>query len=185
MINVHSDQERFNQALATAYADSAAAAGHSIRWLQLDKLSFNPLLPGYQNAPALEPDLQAAQADILWAEHITLVYPIWWGSVPALLKGFFDRVLLPGFAYKYQSGKKYPQPLLLGRTAHLLLTMDTPPWYYRWVYGAPGLKQVSRTTLGFCGIKTLKSLMLGPVISSAPAQRQHWLQQATALAKRL
>ncbi|KKO45130.1 hypothetical protein WG68_11925 [Arsukibacterium ikkense] len=185
IISIHSGTERLNQALATAYADSAAAASHNIRCLQLDQLSFNPLLQGYQNAPALEPDLQAAQADILWAEHITLIYPIWWGSVPALLKGFFDRVLLPGFAYKYQSGKKYPQPLLLGRTAHLLLTMDTPPWYYRWVDGAPGLRQVSRTTLGFCGIKTVKSLLLGPVISSTLAQRQRWLQQAGQLAQRL
>ncbi len=142
-------------------------------------------MQGYRNAPPLEQDLQAAQADILWAEHVTLVYPIWWGSVPALLKGFFDRVLLPGFAYKYQSGKKYPQPLLRGRTAHLLLTMDTPPWYYRWVYGAPGLRQVSRTTLGFCGIKPLKSIMLGPVISSTLPQRQRWLQQAVKLAQGL
>lgn len=185
IISVHSDAERLGQALATAYADTATAAGHNVRWLQLDKLNFNPVLPGYRNALPLEPDLQAAQADLLWAEHISLVYPIWWGSVPALLKGFLDRVLLPGFAFKYQPGKKYPQPLLSGKTAHLLLTMDTPPWYFRWVYRAPGLQQISRTTLAFCGIKPLKSIMLGPVISSTLPQRQRWLQQAVKLAQGL
>lgn len=185
IISVHSDAERLGLALATAYADTATAAGHNVRWLQLDKLNFNPVLPGYRNAPPLEPDLQAAQADLLWAEHISLVYPIWWGSVPALLKGFLDRVLLPGFAFKYQPGKKYPQPLLSGKTAHLLLTMDTPPWYFRWVYRAPGLQQISRTTLAFCGIKPLKSIMLGPVISSTLPQRQRWLQQAVKLAQGL
>lgn len=185
IISVHSDAERLGQALASAYADAATAAGHHVRWLQLDKLNFNPVLPGYGNALPLEQDLQAAQADLLWAEHISLVYPIWWGSVPALLKGFLDRVLLPGFAFKYQPGKKYPQPLLTGKTAHLLLTMDTPPWYFRWIYHAPGLQQISRTTLAFCGIRPLKSLMLGPVISSTARQRQRWLKQAGQLAQRL
>ncbi|MEH8017106.1 NAD(P)H-dependent oxidoreductase [Rheinheimera muenzenbergensis] len=185
IISVHSDAERLGQALASAYADAATAAGHHVRWLQLDKLNFNPVLPGYGNALPLEQDLQSAQADLLWAEHISLVYPIWWGSVPALLKGFLDRVLLPGFAFKYQPGKKYPQPLLTGKTAHLLLTMDTPPWYFRWIYRAPGLQQISRTTLAFCGIRPLKSLMLGPVISSTAVQRQRWLKQAGQLAQRL
>ncbi|MBU1309850.1 MAG: NAD(P)H-dependent oxidoreductase [Gammaproteobacteria bacterium] len=185
VISVHSDAERLGLGLAAAYADAATAAGHNVRWLQLDKLNFNPVFSGYAKTTALEPDLQAAQADLLWAEHISLVYPIWWGSVPALLKGFLDRVLLPGFAFKYQQGEKYPQPLLVGKTAHLLLTMDTPPWYFRWIYRAPGLQQISRTTLAFCGIKPLKSLMLGPVISSTAVQRQRWLKQAGQLAQRL
>jgi putative NADPH-quinone reductase len=87
-----------------------------------------------------------AQNDITWAEHLTLVYPIWWGGIPALLKGFFDRVFLPGFAFKYRKGSPFPDKLLKGRTAHLLVTMDTPPWYYRWVYRMPGLHQMRKTT---------------------------------------
>ena len=112
IISVHSDAEQLGPALAAAYANAAMAAGHNVRWLQLDKLNFDPIVPGYRNAPPLEPDLQAAQADMLWAEHISLVYPSWWGSIPALLKGFLDRVLLPGFAFKYQPGNQYQQPLL-------------------------------------------------------------------------
>ncbi|GAB60725.1 hypothetical protein RNAN_3751 [Rheinheimera nanhaiensis E407-8] len=80
IISVHSDAERLGQALAAAYADAATAAGHSVRWLQLDKLNFNPVFSGYSKSPALEPDLQAAQADLLWVQHISLVYPIWWAA---------------------------------------------------------------------------------------------------------
>jgi putative NADPH-quinone reductase len=126
--------------------------------------------------------LSVAQSDILWAEHLTLVYPIWWGGIPALLKGFFDRVFLPGFAFKYRKGKAFPDKLLKGRTAHLLVTMDTPPWYYRWFYRMPGLHQVRKTTLEFCGIKPLRTLTFGPVLGSSDHQRKTWLRQAQAIA---
>ena len=132
----------------------------------------------------LEPDLINAQNDITWAEHLTLVYPIWWGGIPALLKGFFDRVFLPGFAFKYRKGSPFPDKLLKGRTAHLLVTMDTPPWYYRWVYRMPGLHQMRKTTLEFCGIKPLKTLTFGPVLGSKPEQREAWLKQVQAVASR-
>lgn len=82
-------------ALADRYAQSALAAGHEVRQLRLGEMDFDPVLrEGYQQIQALENDLSAAQSDILWAEHLTLVYPIWWGGIPALLKAFFDRVLL-------------------------------------------------------------------------------------------
>ncbi|GHG77616.1 NAD(P)H dehydrogenase [Alishewanella longhuensis] len=183
VISAHPTEQGIGQALASEYGTAITANGHQIRWLYLNTLSFDPVLRhGYRQLQPFEPDLQAAQADLLWAEHITLLYPVWWGSVPALLKGFLDRVLLPGFAFKYQPDKKYPQPLLMGKTAHLLLTMDTPIWYFRWFYQAPALHQISKTTLAFCGIKPLKSLMFGPVVSSSVQQRQRWLQQARQLA---
>lgn len=96
---------------------------------------------GYNQVQLLEPDLVQAQADITWAEHLAFVYPIWWGGIPALMKGFFDRIFLPGFAFKYREGKAFPDKLLKGKTAHLLVTMDTPPWYYKWVCRMPGLQR--------------------------------------------
>ncbi|POA49412.1 NADPH:quinone reductase [Pseudomonas sp. MPR-ANC1] len=172
-------------ALADRYAQSALEAGHEVRQLRLGEMDFDPVLrEGYQQIQTLENDLSAAQSDILWAEHLTLVYPIWWGGIPALLKGFFDRVLLPGFAFKYRKGKAFPDKLLKGRTADLLVTMDTPPWYYRWVYRMPGLNEVRQTTLAFCGIKPVRTLTFGPVLGSTDQQRQAWLQQAQAIAGR-
>ena len=150
--------------------------------LWLDALDFDPVLrEGYKRVQTLEPDLLNAQADITWAQHLVFIYPIWWGSIPALMKGFFDRVFLPGFAFQYRTGKAFPDPLLKGRTAHLVVTMDTPPWYYRWVYRMPGIHQVRSTTLAFCGIKPTKTLMFGPLLGSKPAQRQKWLTHASRL----
>ncbi|MFJ2532049.1 MULTISPECIES: NAD(P)H-dependent oxidoreductase [Pseudomonas] len=179
----HPSGTSFCAALAERYVQSAIDAGHEVRQLRLGELDFDPVLrEGYRQIQALEEALSVAQSDILWAEHLTLVYPIWWGGIPALLKGFFDRVFLPGFAFKYRKGKAFPDKLLTGRTAHLLVTMDTPPWYYRWFYRMPGLHQVRKTTLEFCGIKPLRTLTFGPVLGSSDHQRKAWLRQAQAIA---
>jgi NAD(P)H dehydrogenase (quinone) len=179
----HPSGTSFCAALAERYVQSAIDAGHEVRQLRLGELDFDPVLrEGYRQIQALEEALSVAQSDILWAEHLTLVYPIWWGGIPALLKGFFDRVFLPGFAFKYRKGKAFPDKLLKGRTAHLLVTMDTPPWYYRWFYRMPGLHQVRKTTLEFCGIKPLRTLTFGPVLGSSDHQRKTWLRQAQAIA---
>ncbi len=179
----HPSSESFCAALTESYVEAARSAGHDVRVLRLDALSFDPVLrSGYRQAQPLEPDLLRAQADIIWAEHLAFIYPIWWGGIPALMKGFFDRVLLPGFAFQYRAGKAFPEQLLKGRTAHLLVTMDTPPWYYRWVYRMPGLHQVRKTTLQFCGIRTLRTLMFGPLLGSSAQRRGAWLELARGIA---
>lgn len=178
----HPSTTSFCSALADAYTESANANGHEVRVLRLGELAFDPILHnGYTQIQALEPDLLRARSDILWATHLTFVFPIWWGGIPALMKGFIDRVFLPGFAFKYRAGKAFPDKLLQGRTAHLLVTLDTPPWYYRWFYRMPGIHQMRKTTLAFCGIKPIKTLQFGPVLGSTPAQRDTWLKQAGAL----
>ena len=181
----HPASNSFCGALAERYAESAVRAGHEVRQLFLGAMDFDPVLrEGYQQVQPLEADLRQAQTDILWAEHLTLVYPIWWGGIPALLKGFFDRVFLPGFAFKYREGKAFPDKLLHGRSAHLLVTMDTPPWYYRWVYRMPGLHQIRKTTLAFCGIEPQRTLTFGPILGSSADQREIWLRQTQAIASR-
>ena len=178
----HPAAASFCAALADTYTHSAKSAGHEVRVLRLGELDFDPILHnGYAQIQALEPDLLSAQADILWATHLTFVFPIWWGGIPALLKGFIDRIFLPGFAFKYRAGKAFPDKLLQGRTAHLLVALDTPPWYYRWFYRMPGIHQMRKTTLAFCGIKPTQTLLFGPVLGSTPTQREKWLQQAGAL----
>ena len=170
-------------ALADSYAAAARAGGHEVRMVHLAQLDFDPSLhEGYRQIQALEPDLLAAQATVAWAEHVVIAYPIWWGSVPALLKGFLDRILLPGFAFKYRPGKAFPEQLLRGRSAQLLVSMDTPPWYFRWVYRMPGIVQLKKTTLEFCGIAPVKVATFGPLISSSSAQRASWLVKAARLA---
>lgn len=182
----HPASDSFNATLADAHAEAARQAGHEVRVLRLGQLAFDPVLhDGYRRVQPLEPGLQAATEAIRWAEHLTFVFPVWWGGVPALLKGFLDRVFLPGFAFRYRPGKAFPTRLLTGRSALLLATMDTPPWYFRWVYRDPAIRQMKDTTLRFCGIRPVRVERLGPVLGASPARLDAWLERARLLARRL
>ncbi|MBB1520681.1 NAD(P)H-dependent oxidoreductase [Aquipseudomonas guryensis] len=177
--------DSFCHALAEAYCQGARGEGHVVRQLKLGEIHFDPILrDGYSQSQTLEPDLLEAQRQIHWAEHLVFVYPVWWGGVPALLKGFFDRVFLPGFAFKYRNRSQLWDKLLSGRTADLLVTLDTPPWYFRWIYGAPAHRQMTRTILGFSGIKTRRLAEFAPVRPSTEEQRQGWLRRAERLGVR-
>ena len=168
--------------LAEAYALGARTEGHVVRQIRLGEIAFDPVLhEGYTQSQTLEPDLLEAQRQIHWAQHLVFVYPVWWGGIPALLKGFFDRTFLPGFAFKYRNRSQLWDKLLSGRTADLLVTMDTPRWYFRLIYGAPAHRQMTRTILGFCGIKTRRLTEFAPVRPSSEAQRQSWLRRAETL----
>lgn len=180
----HPDSGSFCAALARAYADAAQAAGHELRELPLCNLQFDPILhAGHRGQQSLEPDLQRAQADIVWAEHLVFVYPVWWGGVPALLKGFLDRVLLPGFGFRYRKGSRLWDKLLSGRSARLIATLDTPAWYFRWVWGAPAHRQMRQTVLEFCGIRPVRLTAMAPLHGSTPAQRTRWLEAVSALGR--
>ncbi len=177
----HPANKSFCGALADSYVKRAEAAGNEVRLISLGNLSFDPVLHnGYATIQELEPDLVTAQAAITWAQHIVFVYPIWWGAMPALLKGFIDRVFLPGFAFKYREGSQFWDRLLSGRSAHLLVTMDTPPWYFRWVYRMPGHNQMKRTILEFSGIKPVAVSSFGPIKGSSQQKREKWLAQVSA-----
>ncbi len=178
----HPQKESLCGALAKVYAEGAISAGAEVRTLALGDLAFDPILwNGYKEIQPLEPDLVKAQESIAWTDHLVFVYPNWWGSMPALMKGFFDRTLLPNFAFKYRQDSPMWDKLLANRTAQLLVTMDTPSWYYRWVFKMPGHEQMKRTILGFCGIKVVKITEFSVVKNSSLAQRQKWLEIAKKL----
>jgi NAD(P)H dehydrogenase (quinone) len=179
----HPNPSSFNHALATQYAESARQAGHTVTVLDLHTLQFDPILRlGYAGEQALEPDLQMAQAEIRAADHIVVVFPSWWGSVPALLKGFIDRTLLPGFAFKYQSrDTPWWDRLLKGRTGHLMVTMDTPWWYNRLFYGNANINTMKAATFQFCGIMKVKVSIFDGVRLSKPEKRARWMERARRL----
>jgi NAD(P)H dehydrogenase (quinone) len=182
VINANPKLGSFTQALAERYADAARQAGHRVRLVHLRELNFAlDLREGYAGTQPLEPDLQALQQAIREARHLVWAYPVWWGSVPALMKGLLDRVLLPGFAFRYDKGQALPHRLLDGRSARLLVCMDTPSWYFRWVQGAPAHRMMKRAVLGFCGISPVRISEFAPVLQSTPAQRERWLQQVARL----
>jgi NAD(P)H dehydrogenase (quinone) len=180
----HPNPDSFCAALAQAYSEGAQAKGLPCQVLKLSELNFEPVLKrGFQADQALEPDLQAAQAAIQSAQHLVWVYPNWWGGLPALLKGFIDRVFLPGFAFKYQQGP-IPAKLLKGRSARLMITLDTPVWLYRFGMGAPGVKVMQSAVLAFSGVTPTKTTLMGPQRGASQEKRQKWLEQAFELGKR-
>lgn len=180
----HPNSSSLCGALADGYETAAVQAGHRVRVHKLGDIDFDPVLHhGYKEAQVLEPALVQIQESILWAEHLVFVYPTWWGAMPALLKGMLDRVLLPGVAFRYREGSSFWDRLLTGRSAHCFVTMDTPPWYYRWVYRSPGHRLMKTNILGFCGIKPVRITPFGPVRGASAQKRQAWLRKAEHYAK--
>lgn len=171
----------FTHHLANVYAD-AAEKNHQVKRLDIAEMVFNlDLSGGYKEGMLMESSLKEFQAAIEWCDHLVILTPIWWGALPAKLKGLIDRTFLPGFAFQYEQGKLIPKKLLQGKTARLIMTMDTPPWYYFWVQGAPALKQLKKATLEFVGFHSIKSKMIGPIINSTKHVRAQWIQQVSTL----
>lgn len=176
IINGHPDSESYNFALVKAYRAGAENAGATIQEIVLRDLKFNPILgSGYRKRTELEPDLLEAWKKILWADHLVFVYPVWWGSTPALLKGFIDRVFLPGFAFKRRDNSLFWDKLLTGRSAHIICTLDQPNWYYWLMYGSPSHKAMKKSTLQFCGVNPVRVTAIGPVQHSKEVYRKKWL----------
>lgn len=182
----HPDPKSYCSALAGAYTEGAASRLAHIRTLDLSQMSFDPNLKyGYRKRTELEEDLLQAQEAIRWADHLVFVYPTWWGTMPAILKGFFDRVLLPGFAYRYRDNSPLWDKLLTGKSARLIVTMDTPPWYNRWIYKRAGHSVMKRNILNFCGIRPVRITEISPVSHSSEPQRVRWLEKVKRLGSQL
>jgi len=178
LLLAHPDSGSLNAAFADAYELAALEKGHEVRRQNLGELRFDPIL--WQNdetAQALEPDLQKAQENILWCEHWVIFYPIWWGSVPALFKGFLDRTLYAGFAYEYHKTDPLWDKLLKGRSAHIFTTCDAPWWWILFAYRNSDLNMVKRAVLQFCGISPVKATRFFRVRWTEEQERKGWIEK--------
>lgn len=184
IINGHPDKESFCFALAESYKKGADTNGNECRLVHLIDVKFNPILTyGYRIVSELEPDLLKIQKDILQADHLVFIYPNWWATFPALLKGFIDRIFLPNFAFKYHKKGPFWDKLLKGKTARLIVTMDTPKWYYWFVNRSAGHNAMKIGVLEFCGIKPVKISVCTPLKSSNDLIRKKWLAEIETLGR--
>jgi len=172
---------RFGHALAAAYAQAAQAAGHEVRAIDVAQLQF-PLLRTAEEFEhgAVPADIAAAQEAIRWAGHVVLFFPLWLGTMPALLKAFLEQVFRPSFAFVYRD-KGFPQRLLLGRSARVVVTMGMPGFLYRWFFRAHGVRALTRSILSFSGIKPVRETLIGMVGAPQPKQREAWLHRMAGL----
>jgi putative NADPH-quinone reductase len=179
IINGHPDKESLCTELANSYKRGADSNKDIIcDLIHLYDLDFDPILRyGYRQRTVLEPDLLKAQEAIMAADHLVFVYPTWWATFPALLKGFIDRVFLPGFAFKYRENSVFWDKLLKGKTARLIVTMDAPDWYYWLVNKSPGHNAMKKGTLEFCGVKPVKVTTFGPVKTADSRKYQKWIKK--------
>jgi NAD(P)H dehydrogenase (quinone) len=185
IINGHPNASSFNFGIAAAYKQGAESSGAEVKEVVIADLKFNPNLEfGYQKRTELEPDLIEAWDKIVWADHLVWIHPVWWGGLPAITKGFIDRVFLPGFAFKFRENSVWWDKLLAGKTANIITTLDQPSWYYWFAFGRPSVNQLKKSTLEYCGIKPVKVTYIGIVKTADVALRKKWLDKVVILGRK-
>lgn len=172
-------------ALGEAYAKGATDAGHDVSTVNVAHLDF-PLLHsqndwhlGKESTP---PGLHEAQQTCVDADHFVLIYPLWLGTMPALLKGFLEQVFRPGIALSY--GEGFPKALLKGKSARIVVTMGMPALAYRYYFRAHSLKNLQRNILGFVGIGPIRSTLFGMVEAVSDKKRAAWFGKMQALGRK-
>ncbi len=178
------DPKRFCHALADAYGNAAREADHEVRRLNVGQIDF-PLLRTQREFEGgqVAPDIRSAQADILWANHLVIVYPLWLGTMPALLKAFLEQTIRPGFAFD-AARNGWPKKLLRGRTARIIVTMGMPAFWYRLYFLSHSLRSLERNILKFCGIKPIGESIFGMVEAASDAQRAKWIETTRKLGRK-
>lgn len=185
LIDGHPDANRLSAHLLDLYRQALPDDAELDR-IAIRDLDFNPDLSyGYDDIPPLEPDLEHALALIEGCDHLVLAFPLWWGAEPARLKGFWDRVLLPRRTFRYHDKDPWWDRLLAGRSADLLITMDTPPAYLRLAYFDPVGWRYRRQVLGFVGFNPIRLHYFGPVRrSGAERNLPKWRDRIRRAAQR-
>lgn len=183
VLDGHPDGTSLCSALAGAAAETAQARGAKVRLLRLSDMAFDPnLAHGYKRRQEHEPDLQAFLDAVRWCDTFILVHPLWWGAAPAKLKGLIDRVFLPGIAFAYEGDGHFPKKLFEGRTARVMITTDTPPWYLWLGYRNGWLNVLRRQILDFVGLKVTHMKVVGTIRDATPERIAGFLAAAKTLA---
>lgn len=184
IIQGHPDAQtrHFGHALADEYAKGAQDGGHEVRRIEVATLDF-PLLRTKEEFEkgTLPESIQQAQDAIKWADHLVILYPLWHGTMPALLKAFIEQVFRPGFGAEYQPAGRLPKKLLTGKSARIVITMGMPAFAYRWIFFSHRLKSLERNILGFCGISPIRATLIGNIEGLSEKQRADWLDEMRGL----
>lgn len=180
----HAQQDSFCEALGEAYRRGAQGAGHSVDLFVLSRMSFDPILhDGYRKEQPLEPDLQRAYAALAGCNHLVLIFPLWCGDMPAILKGFLERVLQPDLIKRQKTEHEMNWRIFRDKSARIVMTMGMPVSVYRFWYGPHALKLLKRNILHFIGIKPVHDTLFGMIGTSKMEQRKGWLGKVEALGR--
>lgn len=179
----HPNAGSYCEALGESYSRGARSGGHEVELFVLGTMRFDPILrEGFHRVQVLEPDLQRAHDAILSADHLVMIFPLWMGGLPAILKGFLERVLQPDVVEPYKQGK-FVKPLK-GKSARIIVTMGMPGFIYRWWFGAYAVKMLRRNILGLVGVSPVRSTIHGSVEAVGLRGRQRWLRESERMGTR-
>ena len=177
----NSNKDSYTGRLAEAYADGAKTAGFDVERINIGDLTFDPILHnGYKEIQQLEPDLLMVQDKIRAADHIVFIYPNWWCTMPAILKGLFDRIWLPGFAFNFDKQTKQLIQRLKGKTARVIVVAGTHSPFMTWWRFGDFTNEISHGILGFAGIKAKVSIF-GPTEKVPQPQLDQWFNEVKKL----
>jgi len=178
------DPDTFSGTIADHYQSGAEDSGHEVQRVNIGDLNFDPILhEGYKVIQPLEPDLLDLQEKFRWADHIVIVYPNWWCTMPALLKGLFDRFWIPGFAFNFNKETKKIDRHLKGRTARVIIISGShSPLKTWWLFG-DFTNEIQYGILEFAGIKT-KVSAFGPCEHTTDTCKDKWFTQVTKIGQK-
>jgi len=180
----HPDKTSYSGHLADVYENEARAGGHEVVRINVSDLVFDPVLHmGYKSIQELEPDLKMVQEKINWADHIVFIYPNWWVTMPAVMKGMFDRMWLPGFAFNFDKVTKKLIQRLKGKTSRVIIVCGTHSPFMTWWKFGDYTNEIAHGILGFAGIKTAVT-PLGPAERVKPEVLDSWSKKIGSLAKK-
>lgn len=189
-ILAHPQPGSFNHAIADAVCGTARRNGHRVILHDLYAERFNPCLPASEipDDGPLPDAVRKHCEDLQQADGIVIVHPNWWGQPPAILKGWIDRVIRPGIAYRFQegdNGEGVPRGLLKAKAALIFNTSNTPVAREHAVFGDP-LERLWRDCIfGLCGVAKVERRMFNVVVTSTPEQRRAWLSEVTYVTTRV
>lgn len=162
----------------------AQEARHEVRLFHTARMHFDPVLhDGFNQQQALEPDIQSAHDAMLAADHLVFVFPLWLGTLPAIFKGFLERVLAPDLVEPAKTGKFVK--VWDRKSARVIITMGMPAIIYRWWFGSLATKTLKRSILGFMGVAPVRVTILGRIATVSAATRKKWLEDARNLGRQV
>jgi putative NADPH-quinone reductase len=176
--------DRFVHALAAAYRQGAEAAKHEVLAIRVADLEF-PLLRTQVDYEKGEPidSVRHAQQAMDWATHVVILYPLWLGSMPALLKGLLEQMLRPGFAFSTERLGHWPAKFHSGKSARIVVTTGMPALIYRWYFRAHSLRSLQRNILHVIGFRRVRASVIGGVAGMKRVRREGWLEKMRALGR--
>ena len=175
--------ERLCRALAEAYHAGASEEGHDVVVVDVARLDFPSLRSRFEWEGPIPDTLRVPQEAIAWAEHLVIIFPLWLGTMPALLKAFFEQVLRPGFAIDAKGPGRWEKKLG-GRSARIVVTMGMPAFLYKFYFRAHGIRSFERNVLDFVGVGPIHETLIGMVEGRDTATRERWLARLTELGRR-